>query len=163
MITEEKRIIQEDTSADSPAGTASCSTDEDIQEIQDKGLVTAMVGGIASVEIVRGGGCNSCSLHGICFSKNTPAVFHIPTQLSLKVGDEVELKVCAEGRVLASLLVFGLPVLFLMLGFLLANRFLAELPSIFLAFLAMGLSFFIIRCFDKKWNQRFQIEIVRKL
>ena len=137
--------------------------DEEIQEIQDKGMVTAVANGVASVEIVRGGGCNSCSLHGICFSKNTPAVFHIPTQIPLVVGDEVELNVSAEGRVLASLLVFGLPVLFLMLGFLIANRFLAELPSIILAFLAMGLSFFIIRCFDKKWNQRFQIEIVRKL
>ncbi len=133
------------------------------EEIQDKGQVTAIAGDIISVEVVRGGGCDSCSLHGICFSKNTPAVFKIASELPLQVGDEVELHISAEGKVLASLLVFGLPVLFLVLGFLLANQFLAELPSIGLAFLAMGLSFFIIRCFNKKWEQRFQVGIVRKL
>ncbi|MCB5251374.1 MAG: SoxR reducing system RseC family protein [Candidatus Cloacimonadaceae bacterium] len=133
------------------------------EEIQDKGLVTAMADGIASVEVLRGGGCSSCSLHGICFSKNTPAVFQIQTELPLQVGDEVELSISAEGRVLASLLVFGMPVLFLMLGFWIANRFLAELPSIILAFSAMVLSFFIIKLFDRRWEQKFKIEIMRKL
>lgn len=133
------------------------------EEIQDRGLVTAVGSGIASVEVLRGEGCNSCGLHGICFSKNTPAVFQIHTELPLQVGDKVELYISAEGRVLASLLIFGLPVLFLVLGFLIANQFMAELPSIILAFLAMTLSFFIIKLFDRRWEQRFQIEIVRKL
>ncbi len=133
------------------------------EEIQDKGLVTAFADGIATVELVRGEGCQSCGLHGICFSKNTPAVFQIQTDLHLQAGDEVELWISSEGRVLASLLIFGVPVLFLILGFLLASQFLAELPSIILAFLAMALSFFIVRCFDKRWDQRFKIEIERKL
>jgi positive regulator of sigma E activity len=133
------------------------------EDIQDKGFVTAFEHGIATVELQRGGGCRDCAMRGFCFSKNTPAVFRLHTELKLQVGDEVELEISAQDRVLASLLIFVLPVICLMLGFVLANQFLSELYSIIFAFGAMALSFFIIRLCDRKWGEKLKIEIARKL
>lgn len=132
-------------------------------EVQDSGLVTEISNGVATVELQRGGGCGSCSMKGFCFSKNTPSVFNLQTDLALQAGDKVELEVSASGRVLASVLIFIVPVLFMIFGFLLANVWFSELASIMFAFTAMALSFLIIRQCDKRWGNRLKIEIARKL
>ncbi|MDI3503982.1 MAG: sigma-E factor negative regulatory protein RseC [Candidatus Cloacimonadota bacterium] len=133
------------------------------ENIQDVGLVTAFERGIATVELQRGGGCKGCAMRGFCFSKSSPAVFHLPSELELHAGDKVELNISAQGRILASLLIFGLPVIALIGGFLLANQFVSELSSIILAFIAMALSFLVVRFCDKKWGQSVKIEIKRKM
>lgn len=133
------------------------------EEIQDSGVVTTVDGNYVTVELQRGGGCKSCSMRGFCFSKSSPAVFKIQTELELKIGDRVELMVSAKGRVLASLLIFIVPVFFLFMGFGLASLFVGELSSILFAFAAMALSFFIVRMCDKIWGDKLKIEIARKL
>jgi sigma-E factor negative regulatory protein RseC len=133
------------------------------EEIQDSGLVTEVSDGVVTVELQRGGGCTSCAMRGFCFSKNTPSVFKLKTDLALQAGDKVELEVSASGRVLVSTLIFIVPVLFLIMGFLLANIWITELGSIMFAFAAMALSFFIIRLCDRRWGNRLKIEIARKL
>ncbi|HNQ43739.1 MAG TPA: SoxR reducing system RseC family protein, partial [Candidatus Cloacimonadota bacterium] len=82
-----------------------------MEDIQDQGIVTAVAGSLVTVEIQRGGGCKSCSMRGFCFSKSTPAVFHLESDLPLQIGDTVELDISPTGRVLASVLIFGIPVL----------------------------------------------------
>jgi positive regulator of sigma E activity len=133
------------------------------EEIHDKGHVLAFENGIATIEMQRSGGCKGCAMRGFCFSKSTPAVFHLPTELDLKPNDEVEMMISPEGRVAASLLIFGFPVLSLIIGFVLASIFMGELASIIFAFALMALSFLVVRFCDKKWGNKVRIEIVRKL
>jgi len=133
------------------------------EEIQDSGFVTEVSEGFVTVELQRGGGCTSCAMRGFCFSKSSPAVFRLQNDLELKVGDRVELEVSASGRVLASTLIFVLPVLFLIIGFLIASIWFNELISILFAFIAMALSFLIIRLCDQRWGNGLKIEIARKL
>ncbi|MCD8479904.1 MAG: SoxR reducing system RseC family protein [Candidatus Cloacimonetes bacterium] len=129
----------------------------------DTGIVTQIEGSKVSVEVQRGGGCKSCAMRGFCFSKSTPAVFQLETDLHLQVGDRVELEISAQGRVMASMLIFGLPVFSLFVGFLIANIWLKELASIFLAFTAMALSFFILRFCDQNLSNKIKVEIARKI
>ncbi len=133
------------------------------EEIQDKGIVRTFQNGIATVELERGGGCSGCAMRGFCFSKSSPAVFHLATDLNLEPGDEVELAISAEGKILASFLIFVLPILFLIIGFLIANLYFTELVSIIFAFGAMALSFLVVRYCDRKLGHKFKVEIVRKL
>nr|MDK2851069.1 sigma-E factor negative regulatory protein RseC [Candidatus Cloacimonadota bacterium] len=135
----------------------------DNEDVNDKAVVAKFEKGIATVELQRGGGCKNCSMRGFCFSKSTPAVFHLPSDLDLKPGDEVELMISPEGRVAASLLIFGLPVVSMIIGFILASFFMSELGSIVFAFALMALSFLVVRYCDKKWGNKVKIEIVRKL
>jgi sigma-E factor negative regulatory protein RseC len=133
------------------------------EETQDVGIVTAIEDGVVTVSLQRGGGCKSCSMHGFCFSKSSPSVFKLQSKLPLSPGDRVELEVSPSGRVLASFLLFVVPVIFMLLGFMLADIWFSEFISIMFAFGAMALSFFIIRYCDKKWGNRLKVEIGRKL
>ncbi|HQP62487.1 MAG TPA: SoxR reducing system RseC family protein, partial [Candidatus Cloacimonas sp.] len=67
------------------------------------------------------------------------------------------------GRTLVSLLVFGVPIIFLFLGFIIASLWLIEFVSILIGFVAMGLSFRIVRLIDKKYGKRLKISVARKL
>ena len=130
---------------------------------EDVGTVVAVNGSRVKVELVRGGGCKSCSMQGICFGRNTPAVFDLESDLDLNPGDRVELEIAASTRVLTSLLVFGLPMLCLFAGFLVASHWLAELPAIAVAFGVTALSFLIMRQIDKRYGNRMQVRIRRKI
>ncbi len=131
--------------------------------IEDCGLVTAVHGNMVTVEIVRGGGCKSCTMQGFCFKKSTPARFVLPTDLPLEIGDKVLLDISPGGRAIASLLIFGLPLAFLFAGFILAGIWLSELAAIIVAFATMGLAFLIVRLLDAKLSKRLSIHILRKL
>lgn len=130
--------------------------------IEDGGIVRAMSGNIATVEIERGGGCKNCGMHGFCM-KNVATEFEITTDLPLQPGDRVLLDVSPSGRILASLLIFGLPLAFLFIGFLAASQWMSELLSILVGFAAMALSFIIVRLVDSKFGNKMDIRIARKL
>jgi len=130
---------------------------------EDIGTVVSVRGKLVKVELVRGSGCKSCSLRGMCFGRNTPAVFELESDLELVPGDRVQLMIAPSTRVLTSLMVFGLPLLCLFAGYLIGSLWLAELPSIGIAFAATALSFFIMRKIDKKFGNRLQVRIGSKI
>ncbi|MDD4223680.1 MAG: SoxR reducing system RseC family protein [Candidatus Cloacimonetes bacterium] len=130
---------------------------------EDIGTVVSVRGKLVKVELARGSGCKSCSLRGMCFGRNTPAVFELESDLNLVPGDRVQLMIAPSTRVLTSLMVFGLPLLCLFAGYLIGSLWLAELPSVGIAFAATALSFFIMRKIDKKFGNRLQVRIGRKI
>ena len=131
--------------------------------IEDSGIVKKVEGNIVTVEIERGNGCNSCKMQGLCFKKREPTEFEIVTHIPLQVNDRVQLDISPLGRTMVSLLIFGVPLLFLFSGFLIASIWLTEIVSILIGFIAMALSFKIIRFIDKKYGKKLKIRIERKL
>jgi len=131
--------------------------------IEDSGVITAVDEKYTTVEIVRGGGCKSCSMQGFCFKKSTPAQFVLSTELDLQIGDKVQLEISPGGRTMASLLVFGLPIACLFAGFLVAGIWFPELISIAFAFIFMSMGFLIVRLLDKNLSKHLSIKIARKL
>ena len=131
--------------------------------IEDSGIVKKVEGNIVTVEIERGNGCNSCKMQGLCFKKREPTEFEIVTHIPLQVNDRVQLDISPLGRTMVSLLIFGVPLLFLFSGFLIASIWLTEIVSILIGFIAMALSFKIIRFIDKKYGKQLKIRIERKL
>ena len=130
---------------------------------EDVGIVTAISGKMVTVEIMRSGGCKSCSMQGFCFKKNEPVSFSIPSELELEVNDQVQLEISPEGRVLASLLVFGVPMAALFLGYLLFSLWLSELGAILVSFGTMALSILLVKWLDKKLGGNLKVTISRKL
>lgn len=130
---------------------------------EDIGTVVSVRGTQIKVELVRGSGCKSCSMRGMCFGRNTPAVFDVESDLELHPGDKVQLDIAPSTRVLSSLMVFGLPMLCLFAGYMISSKWLVELPSIGIAFGATALSFIIMRQIDKRFGNRLQVRIGRKI
>jgi len=135
--------------------------DEEI--IEDSGIVKKVEGNIVTVEVERGRGCSSCKMQGFCFNKSEPAEFEIVTDIPLKVNDKVQLDISALGRTLVSLLVFGMPLLFLFAGYLISSQWFTELLSSLIGIVGMALSFYIVRMIDKKYGKKIKITIARKL
>jgi len=131
--------------------------------IEDSGIVKKVEGNIVTVEIEHGNGCNSCKMQSLCFKKREPTEFEIVTHIPLQVNDRVQLNISPLGRTMVSLLIFGVPLLFLFSGFLIASIWLTEIVSILIGFIAMALSFKIIRFIDKKYGKQLKIRIERKL
>ncbi len=129
----------------------------------DIGTVVRIDGNRVRVEVQRGAGCKSCSLRGMCFGRNTPSIFDLTSELDLQPGDRVELEIAPATRILSALMVFALPLVLLFAGYLIASRWLAELPSIGVAFLAAALSFLIMKWIDRSWGGRIQVQIGRRL
>jgi positive regulator of sigma E activity len=130
--------------------------------VEDSGIVKAVNGNRITVEIERGGGCKSCAMHGLC-QKNIPAEFVLTSELDLTPGDRVLLDISPSIRAFASLLIFGLPIAFLFMGFMVASQWLNELISIFVGFAASALSFLIVRLMDSRYGKKLDIRIARTL
>ncbi|MCU0641910.1 MAG: SoxR reducing system RseC family protein [Candidatus Margulisbacteria bacterium] len=89
------------------------------------------------------GGCSACQLlapgrHGL--TAQNP--------LGAKVGDQVEVEITAEANRLIPLVVFGVPTLAFIAGLIVGSRF-SELLSVVLALGFLGLSFGLVRWFDR--------------
>lgn len=132
-------------------------------ESSEIGIVTKVNGQRVTVELERGGGCKSCSMRGMCFSKGKPAVFELETSLELAPGDRVSIEVSPRARIMSSLLIFLMPVIFLFIGYIVAAEYLIELASIGVGFLAMALSFLIVRIVDKRVGNHLDIRLGAKI
>ncbi len=131
--------------------------------IEDVGIVTAVNGSTVSVEMQRGGGCKSCAMRGMCFAKNTPAIFNIETTMPLEPGDNVILEVSPKARILSSLLIFILPIVFLGIGYAIASVFFTELVAALIGIAFLGLGFGMIHFVDKLIGKDLSVTIGRKL
>jgi len=126
---------------------------------EDIGKVLSVDGKHARVEIQRGGGCGSCAMRGFCFKKGEPAVFEVHTDIPLKEGDLVDIEISASTRVGSALLIFGLPLLMMFLGYMIAQVYLTELLSIGIAFAAMALPFIVVGICDRKFGKGMIAEV----
>ena len=133
------------------------------KDIVDKGVVASVEDGIVELEIVRGEGCDSCSMHGLCFPAKKTATMRIHSDLALEKGDEVELEIAPGSRFAASLFVFAKPVVFLFVGCIVASFVFSELISNAIGFAALGISFFIVKLCDLKLGKDINVKILRKL
>ncbi|HPV14888.1 MAG TPA: SoxR reducing system RseC family protein [Candidatus Cloacimonadota bacterium] len=125
----------------------------------DLGKVIAVSGSTYQVELIRGEACGACSLKGLCFKKDEPTVFELESELDFKVGDVVSLEIAPAARVASALLIFGLPLLLLLVVFLLVRPHFSEIVSIGISFAAMAFSLVIIRWVDKRYGNRLKVEI----
>lgn len=130
---------------------------------EDVGTVVSMDGRIATVELKRSGGCKNCSMRGMCFSKNTDSVFELETDLQLRPGDRVQIEISPRTRIMSSVLIFLVPVLFLFAGFISARHWLPELPSILISFAAMAFSFYLVRLIDRRVGRHLDIRLGAKV
>lgn len=128
----------------------------------DIGFVTAVNGLKITVEITKGGGCKSCSMHGLCGTSSTPIILTFDTDGSYKIGDKVIISVETGVKLLSSVIVYLLPLVALFASFLIARSYLPELGAIAVAFIGLCLSFLIVRLLDKKISKKINFQLGEK-
>jgi positive regulator of sigma E activity len=102
-------------------------------------------------------------MRGLCFRKNTPAIFEIESDLDLREGDLVSLEIAAVLRVTSALLIFAVPLVFLFAGYLVAVRFFVEPVAILGSLASAAASFLLVRSLDRRIGPNMNIRIGKKL
>ncbi|MDP3014251.1 MAG: SoxR reducing system RseC family protein [Candidatus Subteraquimicrobiales bacterium] len=123
--------------------------------MQETGLVVKVKGNMAEVQMKRSPACEAC---GVCrLLSDEVVITEAINQAGAEADDEVLLELASQSVLKATLIVFGIPLLFLIAGYLIGYslaRFLnlgfSQTLGVVFAFLFVGLSYLVIREIDKR-------------
>ena len=139
--------------------------------IEEQAIVTGLDGNWAMVKMQRQSACSSCELSSGCGTgaigrllghRSKPVM--IKNQYQLKQGDSVVLGLPDDAFLKASLLIYGLPLLGLMVGGMLANLSFGESELLVIIFAAAGLVTGLqvsARLANKRYSNQFSPKILR--
>lgn len=126
------------------------------------GKVTAVMNDNVQVQFKRTSACDKCRACSI--DQGGKVSITLKNDLGAKVGDIVEVEIWEKAVTLSYLIVFGIPLVMLLLGIILASmaRF-NELYSIITAASSLVFGFLIVFVIDKiiGKNQRFAPKIIK--
>lgn len=126
------------------------------------GKVTAVIDDNVQVQFKRTSACDKCKICSIEQGGNVSIT--LKNNLNAQVGDIVEVEVWQKAVTLSYLIVFGIPLLTVLLGVIIASAAsLSELYSILVTAGSLILGFLIVFVLDKKVakNQKFAPKIIR--
>lgn len=131
---------------------------------EDICTVVEIKGRKITVEVCPSSGCSSCSMNGVCGGGNKNKYFTLETDLPVKVGDQLILQIHGGSEVVSSLVLFLLPIIFMILGFILGRYILhfSEGTSVLFSILGLGLSFFVVRIIDHYYGKKIFLDVVPK-
>ncbi len=115
--------------------------------------------GMAKIRVKKHSSCKSCGGCGILSAGGgTEVTMEVPNPIGAKVGEFVRISVETNKVILASLIVYVIPVIALVIAMYITQRVAigsgytetAEVMSIGVGFVAMVLTFAVIRILDKR-------------
>lgn len=131
---------------------------------EDVGTVVEVKGRKVTLEVCPTSGCASCSMGGVCGTGNKNKYFTLDTDIPVKVGDQVILQIQGGSEVVSSLVLFLLPIVFMILGFVFGKFVfnLQESNAVLVSVLGLGLSFFVVRIIDHHYGKKITLNIIPK-
>jgi len=112
----------------------------------EQGIVIKVEGSDVWVELTPGERCKGCAACHLLSAGKRGVIAEDP--VGAAVGDMVEVEICQETRLIFPLIVFGLPVVFLLVGIFL-GRLVSELMAVLLGFAFLFLSYLLIKMVDR--------------
>jgi len=141
------------------------------EEVIEKGCVVGIEGPMARVRTIRSEACGACSAKGFChpFDEKTNEIL-VKNTIGAEAGQEVQLVMSSSSLVCASLVVYSVP-LFFVIALAVAGHFFAKETGLLspetglLIGVGVGLlaSFFTVRSLTRRLerSKRFEIKMVR--
>ena len=110
------------------------------EQMQEHGIVLDIQDGIATVTVVRSGSCRECGARILCKASDddnqrVPAL----DPLGVKPGDRVRISIPGKNILLASVCLYGIPLLLLLFGIILGAGIFINHSEIYGSLLGIGL------------------------
>ncbi len=139
--------------------------DEQAVLTEETGIVKKIQGPNVWVEMIPHGGCAACSLHGVCGAKDQKILHKICTELTLNIGDKVQLNIAPAKKIFSSFIIFIFPLLMMVGAYYLARLYLlfTEGYSIIVSVASLALSALIVWLIDKQFAKQIVFKIVQKI
>lgn len=132
--------------------------------IEEQGIVRAVDGRQATVEVTMPGECEKCEAHDAC--RRAGGILRTETDHPVRVGQHVHLRVSGVSLLGATSVVYGVPLVALFAGLVggyAGFRFLGEDAAIGisagLGFLLLFLAGFVVRALDRRLGRRVRYDI----
>ncbi|WP_372964772.1 SoxR reducing system RseC family protein [Marinobacter sp.] len=138
--------------------------------ITETGKVVALDSGWAWVQTIQTSACQSCSARSGCGQRALAAVsggranqILVENTAGANLGDEVVIGVDEQSLLTASLAVYGLPLVLMVLMSIAGYRWLGgtDLAAIVAAFTGLGAGFWAVRHWQSRSGDRFQPRMIR--
>ncbi|MDP8231709.1 MAG: SoxR reducing system RseC family protein [Candidatus Zophobacter franzmannii] len=128
------------------------------------GIVLSINNDIAEVEVIAGGGCSTCSMSLVCGSTKKKIKYSARAPFKVKVHDKVSLTLVEGSKVLSALIIFLIPVLFLIFGYIIGTKFgLNEGFSVLVSLGFFGISLIPVKILDNVYGKKINYEITKIL
>lgn len=132
-------------------------------EAEDIGRVIAVEDKFVTVTIDAAGACEGCAMNFVCQGTAAQINHKIKTDLELNVGDRVILHIDPAKKIWSALILFVLPLLFMIIGYYLGSHFFGgEILGIISGFVSLVFSFLVIWLIDKSFAKKVSLMIVAK-
>ncbi len=132
--------------------------------IDEIGVVINISGDTALVRMEKGEHCSSCSSRSSCLpdeSSSNQKIVEAINSVGVRIGQKVQLRIESTDLIKASLLMFAIPLVFLLTGALLGKSLgqnymesASELPAIISGLGFMGIAFLGIRKYSNTMRKR---------
>lgn len=136
----------------------------------EEGKVIGLDGNKAVVALQRSKDCEGCKACCTLSKDESVMLASVPNTLGVKEGDRVKLEISSSQLLLASLVVYLIPVLFLVGGYFLGAFLFSPLlltaeqgTGILTAFLMLIVSFLAVKAIENKQKGFFSPKMVKKL
>ena len=128
--------------------------------VLENGIVKRINGTDIHIERTNIGACKSCSIGSFCGMKDKSEIV-VQSSDKFEIGEQVELAILPSVRVWSALLVFILPIVFLVVfyivGFYVFNM--VEGLAIILGLIGSVIAFLIIKQINNRYGMKFEIKI----
>ncbi len=110
------------------------------EQIQEEGTVTTVQDGLATISVLHRGDCRECGARILCKAsgeENPSVIARDP--LGVQPGDRVRISAPGESILLASCILYGIPLAALLLGIALGPTLFPRDPELYGSLLGIGL------------------------
>ncbi|RKX69615.1 hypothetical protein DRP53_07705 [candidate division WOR-3 bacterium] len=124
------------------------------------GKVIKTESGLATVELGISDHCSSCSMARFCLiTGEAKREITARNRVGAKVGDVVKIRIGATTQLFSILLVFGLPIIFGIIGLGIGSRFSNQISLLFGA-LGLGIGFILMKVIEHQFFKKRLPEII---
>jgi len=86
------------------------------EELVEEGIVTEAANGVATIAVINSESCEECSAKIFCHTENNVRNVTAKDPYGVKAGDKVQISIKGRNVVAASFLLYGLPLVLLIVG-----------------------------------------------
>lgn len=110
------------------------------EKIVEQGIVVGVADGTATISVTRSGVCEECSARLFCKTSGTePPRVTAKDPLGVQTGDYVRFSIPGQDVLLASVYLYGIPLLLFIAGISLGAKFFNSNAEIYSSLLGIGL------------------------
>lgn len=144
-----------------------CAMSDYKEELFEEGYVESISQGIATIIIKASGSCEECSAKIYCNPQDAvDRKLQVKESLGIVTGDKVRISIKGRNLFLASLLLYGIPLVILIVTLITGMNIFKDNPelySFFSTIILLAGYYILLWLYSRKWNENKNIlpEIVR--